>query len=291
MGPLQRQESILRLVEMNDVVRTASLVRQFGVTEETIRKDLELLAAAKRLIRTHGGAVIRVPSSQRDLPLPARQNMNRLEKAAVAAEAVKLIKPHDTVFLDGSSTALRMTEFLPRIPLTILTNAHHVIVGLGDRMDCDLICTGGNYENRSRSYVGQMAEESLRRFVIRWLFLGVDGLHSELGASEVNPGQAVLKQRLIQRAENVVIVCDSTKLEQKSPFLFAEVGDIDILVTDALARQESTRKLEARGVRIIMAPFPPAQNTPALPSCAADGQDREAALATLPLKAVEPVAM
>lgn len=255
MLPAQRQETILRHLEVDNSVRTADLVREFGVTEETIRKDLEMLAAAKRLIRTHGGAM-RLPGSRHDLPLPARQDMNRLEKAAVAAEAVKLIQPHDTVFLDGSSTALRMAEFMPEIPLTVLTNAHHVIVALGDRKDCDLICTGGSYENRSRSYVGQMAEEALKRFVIRWLFLGVDGLHSELGASEVNPGQAILKERLAPRAENVVIVCDSTKLEQKSLFLFTSVDNIDILVTDCRAEPESVRRLESRGVRVILAPLP-----------------------------------
>ncbi len=255
MQPTQRQETILHHLEVDNVVRTVDLVREFGVTEETIRKDLEMLAASKRLIRTHGGAM-RLPNSRHDLPMPVCQEMNQLEKAAIAAEAVKLIQPHDTVFLDGSSTVLRMAECLPAIPLTVLTNAHHVVVALGDRNDCDLICTGGYYENRSRSYVGELAEEALRRFVIRWLFLGVDGLHSELGASEVNPGQAILKERLIPRVENVVVVCDSTKLEKKSPFLFAGIQRINILVTDSHASPDTLRRLEGLGVRVITVQLP-----------------------------------
>ena len=240
---------------MDGVVRTAELTQEFGVTDETIRKDLELLAAAKRVIRIHGGAT-KASDSRFDLPLPARQSVNRCEKAAIARAAAKLIQPRDTVFLDASSTALMITEFIPPAPVTVLTNAHHVVVALGGRPDCDLICTGGNYEERSRSYVGALAEEALRRFVIRWMFVGADGLHSELGASEVNPGQAILKERLIPRAENVCVVCDHTKLERKSPFLFAPVNRIGTLVTDERADTETLRRFEDRGVRVMITPAP-----------------------------------
>jgi DeoR family transcriptional regulator of aga operon len=101
-----------------------------------------------------------------------------------------------------------------------------------------------------------MAEDALKRFMIKWLFVGVDGLHHQFGASEVNPGQAVLKERLIPRAENVCVVCDSSKLEKKSPFIFATVQSFDVLVTDANADPGILKLYESAGMRVIIAAVP-----------------------------------
>jgi DeoR/GlpR family transcriptional regulator of sugar metabolism len=256
MLPAERQEAIMRRIEIEGVVRTLGLAREFKVTDETIRKDLEALAAARKVLRIHGGAS-RSTDTRHDLPLPERTSLNRREKAAIAREACKLIQPRDTVFFDASSTVLMMADFMGDQAVTVLTNAHHVVVALGGRANCDLICTGGNYEERSRSYVGPIAEEALRRFVIRWMFVGVDGLHSKRGASEVNPGQAILKERVIPRAENVCVVCDRTKLERTSPFLFAQLDQLDVLVTDEGAPGDVLRRFEDQGVRIILAPLGP----------------------------------
>ena len=250
----QRHERILHLLEADGAVRNAQLAELFSVTNETVRKDLEALEQAECLMRVHGGAT-RVADRRQGLPLPAREAQRRYEKAAVAQAAVGLIEPGDTVFFDASSTVLSMASQLPEIPITVLTNAHHVIVVLGERPQCDLICTGGNYEERSRSYVGPIAEDALRRFVIRRLFLGVDGLHPSVGASEVNPGQAVLKERLIARAEHVCIVCDSSKLGRKSPFIFARTSQIDVLVTDDRADEAAIRHYRAEGIEVIQAPL------------------------------------
>ena len=256
MLPSQRQEYILRRIDAEGSVTNAELAEAFNVTNETIRKDLQALAETRRVIRIHGGAT-RISDSHHDLPLPARQSVNRFEKSVVAKAAVELIEPNDTIFLDASSTVLTMTDYLPMERLTVLTNAHHVIVALGGRPGYDLICTGGSYEERSRSYVGVMAEDSLKRFMIKWLFVGVDGLHHQIGASEVNPGQAVLKERLIPRAEQVCVVCDSSKLEKKSPFIFAQASQLHVLVTDDRASPDIVKLYEGEGIRVITAPLPP----------------------------------
>ena len=250
----QRHERILHLLEADGAVRNAQLAELFSVTHETVRKDLEYLEKEECLLRVHGGAT-RIADRRQGLPLPAREAQRRFEKAAVARAAVGLIEPGDTVFFDASSTVLSMANQLPELPITVLTNAHHVIVVLGQRPQCDLICTGGNYEERSRSYAGPMAEDALKRFVIKWLFLGVDGLHPEIGASEVNPGQAVLKERLIGRAEKVCIVCDSSKLGRKSPFIFAQTSQIHRIVTDDQADEAAVRPYRTAGVEVIQAPL------------------------------------
>jgi DeoR/GlpR family transcriptional regulator of sugar metabolism len=255
MHASRRQELIIRRIEAEGSVKTADLVSEFSVTNETVRKDLAALSAAKRLIRVHGGAT-RLSDARFDLPLPARQTVNREAKAQVARAAAQLVEPNDVIFMDASSTVLSMADYLPDIPLTVLTNAHHVIVALGGRSHFDLICTGGQYEARSRSYVGAIAEDALRRFMIKKLFVGVDGLDSEMGASEVNPGQAVLKERLIPRADQVCVVCDSSKLGRKSPFIFCESSHIDILITDSRAETAQLEAFRGRGLRILQGQLP-----------------------------------
>lgn len=252
MLSVERQEFILGQLARHGVVRVESLAEQTEVSGETIRKDLIELEQAGRLRRTRGGAT-RQSVNRLDLPLPEREPLNRGEKALIAREACGLLQPRETVFLDASSTVLTMTDYFPSMEVTVLTNASHVIVSLGERDGVDLICTGGDYERRSRSYVGIVAEEAVRRYYLNWLFIGVNGLDSERGASEVNPGQARLKEQILRMAEQVVVLADSSKLECKSPFFFARPEQIDLLITDAGADAAVLDRYRERGITVRVA--------------------------------------
>jgi DeoR/GlpR family transcriptional regulator of sugar metabolism len=248
----ERQHKILHRVQTEGSVRNYDLVEEFGVSDETIRKDLTALERLGRLVRTHGGA-IRPEPDRFDLPLPERTAINETEKDLIAVAAAQLISARETIFLDASSTVLRLADHLPSMPLTVVTNAHHIVVAVASRTDLTLVCTGGTYENQSRSYTGAMAEDASKRFVIRSAFLGVDALDPERGAMDVNHGHGVLKERLIERVDRVIVLADSTKLGARSAYRFADVKDIDILVTDTAASPELVSKFEAQGVQVIMA--------------------------------------
>lgn len=248
----ERQRQILHRIQNDGFVRNFDLTGEFGVSDETIRKDLTVLEQLGRVIRNHGGAVL--PEHDRlDLPLPERISINEREKDLIALTAADLVSSRETIFLDGSSTVLRFAEHLPPIPLTVVTNAHHVVVTLAARNDLTLVCTGGTYENQSRSYTGAMAEDASKRFVIRSAFLGVDALDPDRGAMDVNHGHGVLKERLIERVDRVIVLADSTKLGARSAYRFADVKDIDILVTDIAAPPEIIARLESNGVKVILA--------------------------------------
>ncbi|MEP2777507.1 MAG: DeoR/GlpR family DNA-binding transcription regulator [Luteolibacter sp.] len=258
----ERQKQILRQVQAEGSVRTFELVELHGVSDETIRKDLKALEQLGRLLRNHGGAV-RLAPERFDLPLPERVAINEREKDLIAITAADLISPRETVFLDASSTVLRLADHLPAIPLTVVTNAHHIVVSLAARNDISLVCTGGTYENQSRSYTGPMAEDASKRFVIRTAFLGVDAFDPERGAMDLNHGHGVLKERLIERVDRVVVLADSSKLGIRSSYSFAEARKVDILVTDEGASKEIIARFENRGVKVIIAgsKFKPASNT------------------------------
>ena len=247
-----RHDHILHQVALHGTVRSEDLARECGVTGETIRKDLIQLEVDGRIRRTRGGAA-RLSLNRLDLPLPEREPLNRPEKAAIARHACSLLRARDTIFLDASSTVLTMTEFFPEQEATVITNANHVVVSLGNREQVDLICTGGDYEKRSRSYVGILAEEAVRRYYLQWLFIGVDGLDSVRGASEVNPGQARLKEQILPMAEKVCVLADHSKLERKSPFFFARPEQLDLLITDAGASEKTMASFRKRGIEVQVA--------------------------------------
>jgi DeoR family transcriptional regulator, L-fucose operon activator len=250
MLPQARQQKILLQLNESGNIRTMDVAALLNVTDETVRKDFEALEKRGDLIRVHGGAT-RPLKIREEISLTERQMKNREEKTAIAREAARRIQPNETIFLDASSTVLTLTEFLPDFPITILTNALNVFTALEGRPNMDLICTGGLYDARSRSFIGLIAEQALRRFNIHRMFFSGSGLHLDRGISETNNRQAVFKERVVACAEDVVFLADHTKLGQKAAFFFAQVSDLSCLITNAKADEKILSDLSSSGVEVI----------------------------------------
>lgn len=251
MLAIDRQRRIVDLLTGAGSLRTTDTATLLGVTDETVRKDFEVLERRGELIRIHGGAS-RPGKIREDLSFTQRQAVRREEKLAMARLAASRIQANETIFLDASSTVLTLTEFLPDLPLTILTNALNVLTALAERPQLDLICTGGVYDAKSRSFIGLTAEKSLQRYNIHRMFLSGSGLHLERGVSESNSRQAAFKERVIASAEDVVFLADHSKLGQKASFFFAEVTDLSCLVTDKASDPEFVEQLQALGVEVLI---------------------------------------
>lgn len=250
MLAIDRQRRILELLQKSDSLRTTETAAELGVTDETVRKDFEILEKRGDLVRTHGGAG-RPGKVREELPFTERQAVRREEKQAIARAAAGRIRANETIFLDASSTVLTLTEFLPDLPLTILTNALNVFTALSERPNLDLICTGGMFDSKSRSFIGLTAEKSLQRYNIDRMFFSGNGLHLERGVSESNSRQAAFKERVVATAEDVVFLADSSKLGQKAAFYFAATSDVGCLITDKAADMDFLQQLQTRGVEVI----------------------------------------
>jgi len=250
MLAIDRQRRIVELLLGADSLRTTETAVELGVTDETVRKDFEILEKRGELIRTHGGAS-RPVRIREDLPFTERHAVRRDEKRAIARLAASRIRANETIFLDASSTVLTLTEFLPDLPLTILTNALNVFTALSDRPNLDLICTGGLFDPKSRSFIGLTAEKSLQRYNINRMFFSGNGLHLDRGVSESNARQAAFKERVIANAEDVVFLADHSKLGQKAAFFFAQIADLSCLVTDKAADSGFVENLQGRGVEVM----------------------------------------
>lgn len=250
MLAIDRQRRILELLQVSGSLRTMDTAVELGVTDETVRKDFEILEKRGDLVRTHGGAS-RPQRAREELPFTERQAIRREEKQAIARMAAGRIQANETIFLDASSTVLTLTEFIPDIPLTILTNALGVFDALSDRPNIDLICTGGLFDPKSRSFIGLTAEKSLQRYNIHRMFFSGNGLHLERGASESNARQAAFKERVVENAEDVIFLADHSKLGVKSAFFFAELSSITCLITDKAAAPEFIGQIQKRGIEVL----------------------------------------
>jgi len=251
MLSLQRHQRINELLKEQESIRTVEVAKLLNVTDETIRKDFELLESRGALVRVHGGAT-QTAHTKRDLPLNERQLINRAEKSIIARAAVSMLNEGDTIFLDASSTALTMAEFLPDIPLSVLSNAHDIFSILEGKSSLDLICTGGIYETRSHSYIGLPAENALKRYNVQKMFFSGNGVTLDRGIFEGNSRQASFKERVISYSQEKWFLVDHTKIGTQASFLFSSLADITGIVTDAKADQNFLNKLDDLGVKVII---------------------------------------
>jgi len=249
----ERHHQILESLKELGAVRTKDIATRLDVTDETIRKDFEMLEKQGFLVRTHGGAL---PPKRviRDLSLNERQLMNRESKNAIAKAAAKRIQPEEIIFIDASSTALSLTQYLPDFHMTVVTNSHDVISALGGHEHIDLVSTGGLYEARSRSFIGLGAEKTLLRYNINRMFFSGNGLSLERGVSEGNSRQAAFKEHVIQASEDICFLADETKIGRCSAFFFAECSQLTTLITTKDADEEILDTLRDMEVNVIIAP-------------------------------------
>jgi DeoR family transcriptional regulator, L-fucose operon activator len=254
MGPLaqQRQREILHRLGQAGGARVVELAQALDVTEETIRRDLHKLSRDGRLLRTHGGAVA-LHDERRDLPFEVRRTAHLEEKQAIAARAVRHIQVGDVIALDASSTAHELAKLIPDQAVTVLTNSLPATIMLSARPQVRVICTGGNLDRGSRSFTGSLCEEALDRFHVRRFFFSAKGVDLARGLCEVADDQARFKRRLLDLAERSYLLVDHSKFSLKSVVFFATVADVDTLVTDHGADEETLAQIGRLGVTVEVA--------------------------------------
>lgn len=249
----ERLQRIVDLVNERKSIRVTELSELCAVTEETIRRDLDKLEAEGKLARTHGGA-ISLAETQSEIPYYEREIVHKEEKRRIAEEAVKLIQPRERILLDASSTAWYMARLIPDIPLTVLTNSIKVAIELSAKEKIQVISTGGILAAGSLSYVGPLAERALEQYHVDRLFLSCKGAHLERGLSESNELQGLIKQRMIDSADEVVLLADSSKFGAQAFTHVAGWNRITRVVTDERALAADVARLREMGIDVLLLP-------------------------------------
>lgn len=249
--PQQRRREILALLQGGGSARVTDLAKRLGVTTETVRRDLKRLDREGRLVRTHGGAVP-VEDSRHELPLDVRRNAQTAEKAAIAATAARFIEPGDAVCLDASTTCYELAKRLPEEELTVLTPSLAIATLLADRPGVEVVVLGGTLDPASLSLVGPAGLETLRRYNVSKLFFSCRGVDLSRGLSEASERHATLKRTMLDVAERSYLLADGTKFGLRSLVFFANVADVDVLVTDAAADAGVLDEVRAAEVEVAM---------------------------------------
>jgi DeoR/GlpR family transcriptional regulator of sugar metabolism len=249
----QRRSKILDLLREEGSARVSVLSRLFGVSEPTIRQDLERLESEGHIIREHGGAFLKsVPQQVKLLSLQHLENMEL--KSDIGRTAAQYVEDDDSLILDSGSTLTEMAKCLgSRHNLRVITNALNIALMLGTEYSNEVMMTGGEFKAPTLSLTGERAAAFLDRIHVRKTFLAVGGVSLEAGLTYPGFADLIVKKAMIDSASEVYLLADSTKFGKVS---FASLGPVELvktIITDDGIRAEDRAALEARGVRVIIA--------------------------------------
>lgn len=252
----QRRDKILAMIREDGHAKVADLSKIFKVTEVTIRQDLERLEQEGLIRREHGGAIL---NQQRDdigeLQLVNQQNME--EKRAIAAEAVKLIHDGDTIILDSGSTTTEIAKLLKGFhSLQVITNALNIAMILGKEQGISLNVTGGEFKSPTLSLTGEKAAQFFEGIHADKVFLATAGISLKAGLTYPSLSDLVVKKAMIDSADTVYLVADSTKIGRSAFASLGALSMIDYIITDSNITEADRKVLVDFELKHIVAELP-----------------------------------
>ncbi|MEF2977133.1 DeoR/GlpR family DNA-binding transcription regulator [Subtercola sp. YIM 133946] len=235
-----RRERVLQLIDERGFARVADLSEAFGVSDVTIRSDLDVLDEQRAVRRVHGGAVIGDRDLEREPTFEQALEAEAAEKQAIGALAASLVRPGQSVLLDVGSTALAVAQALvARAELSdvvIITNGLSIALALEPGIPrFTVIVTGGTLRPLQHSLVEPLASSMLRGLHADLAFIGCNGVDADHGVTNVNLPEAQLKQLMLESASRSVIIADRTKLGQVHLGRVGSLDRFDALVTGPAA--------------------------------------------------------
>src|ERR671922_110281 len=252
----QRRMLIAEEVRRRGAVRVSELTAELGVSDMTIRRDLDALAGSGLIEKVHGGATARARLSTDEPGFEAKSHQQFREKEAIALAAAGLVEPGQAIALGAGTTTWRLAHHLLEVAdLTVVTNSIQVATVLhrDARSDLTVVLSGG-VRTPSDSLVGPVAVTALRSLHVDVLFTGVHGMAGDAGFTTPNLLEAETNRALIDCAERVVVIADHTKWGVRGLSRFASLDEADVLVTDADLPAEARTVLSEHVGEVVVAP-------------------------------------
>jgi DeoR/GlpR family transcriptional regulator of sugar metabolism len=238
----ERRDLLLARLARDGKVVAKDVAAELGLSEDSVRRDLRDLAAAGLCQRVYGGAL---PVSPAVADYATRTTVRPEGKAAVAARAAGLIRPHTTVILDGGTTALALARALPPdLEATVVTHSPTVAAALVEHATVEVFLIGGRLFKHSAVTSGAAAAEAAERVSAEQFFLGVTGVHPEAGLTTGDADEAAMKRLLARRAADTYVLASAEKIGAASPFEVVALADVAGIVTDAPADDPTIRLLD-----------------------------------------------
>jgi DeoR/GlpR family transcriptional regulator of sugar metabolism len=247
---LERHGHIQSLIANHGRVTVQELSSLFGVSDATIRRDLEELAGQGQLLRTHGGA-IKMPHVSKELPMMQRITENSAVKARIGKAAAGIIRDGETIFLGSGTTVIEVARHLsPEINLTVITNSLPVVNELTRHPGIELIVIGGMLRQSELSMVGHVAELAVREFRADRVFLGMYAIDVHSGFTNDFPPEISTDRAILSIAKQVVVLADHSKFNRVSSMLIAPVTAAHLVICDQETPESTVDQLQELGIQV-----------------------------------------
>ena len=247
-----RLRSIIEVIDDNGAVGVEDLAELLGVSTATIRRDLARLADQGVITRSHGGAMR--PDVGLEVPISYRRGTAVAQKRRIAAAAASLIGEGAIVGITGGTTTMEVARALtPVRKLTVVTNALNVGMQLARHRNIRLVLTGGVCRTASFELSGPIAESTLFGYNLDVAFVGVDGIDVDAGCTTHDDAEARANAALVKIARHTIIVADSSKIGRITFASICPLDLVDQLITDNEADPQAVSRLEAGGLRVVLA--------------------------------------
>lgn len=258
MHATDRERTIFDLLKDRGFVSFQEIEAQLDASPATIRRDLARLETEGQLVRVRGGAKTAdaAGSSSGGLSgVPFQENIGRnaAQKSAIGKMAAGLCSPGEGVMIDGGSTTLQMCPHLDGLNLQVLTNSLHIVNALLPQLGTRILLPAGSVFREQNIILSAAGEESMPRFHAPKLFMGAAALGAQ-GLMQADVVLVAAERRLIERAEEIIVLVDSSKFHGSSGHVVCDLAEIDTVVTDSGISAEDRAMIKNAGVRLVVAP-------------------------------------
>ena len=252
MSQTFRHPEILEIARRDGKVSVERLAEHFGVTLQTIRRDLSDLAELGRLERVHGGAVL--PSGTSNIAYEERRSLNHEGKASIARACADRIPENASIFLNiGTSTEAVARELLHHRHLLVVTNNIHVSNILMANPACEIIVTGGSLRRSDGGLVGKVAADTIGAFKFDLAVIGCSSIDADGDLLDFDIDEVGVSQTVLRQSRQAFLVADHSKLKRTAPARIASLGDIGALFTDAELPPTLAAKCREWGTEVVVA--------------------------------------
>ncbi len=247
-----RKPEIINIARREGLVTVESLVSYFGVTPQTIRRDLTELADAGQLERVHGGAIL--PSTTSNIGYKERREINQSAKVDIARACAKEIPNDCSIFLNiGTTTEAVAEELLRHEGLLVVTNNINIALILSRNEAVEVVVTGGNLRRSDGGLIGDLAKQTIGQFRFDYAVIGCSALHEDGEILDFDFQEVGVSKEIIGRSDSVILAADASKFERKAPATIASLAAVDVFITDNEPPPRSLAVCEEAGTRIIVA--------------------------------------
>ncbi|QKD79075.1 MULTISPECIES: DeoR/GlpR family DNA-binding transcription regulator [Actinomyces] len=256
MNAEKRQTGIVAAVAREGRVHVAELATRYGVTVETIRRDLGALDRAGALRKVHGGAVPVPVSASPETGVAERELAAAPAKAAIAAAALAALEPAKgmSILLDAGTTTAALARLLPTgLDLRVITDSLLIATLLAPREGISVRVLGGQVRGMTQAAVGPEALDALAHLRVDVTVLGANGISAEHGLSTPDPDEAAVKRAMARAGRRVLALADASKIGQEHLVSFADTADVDLLITNAPLPDPLASQLSITGTEVRIA--------------------------------------